>query len=438
MVSLNRIKRDLIGTVFVELLTKIPLYGFEFLLASWLVINQYAEWVALGLLYRTAPYIHLGALSYFNKRYPLVLGKGHGFAAAKIKYHANSVINLITLFLLCLSLVLLILGCISLTVFFVICGILVMQMFTYCQASLRNEGEFFAYAVGLIVFSLTQIGVAYWTVQRYGVLAGVLSTFIAYSLAVIYYTLILNIGYSYSLPKRKNFNRILKLGWAPFLLTISSFVTQVSDRAALICVDDDYKLACYGFFALFFQIGIVMVNSLGKVLGPYVFHLSGRKKLADTLSISINTCYIILALYISMSLFLFFGGDWLIQHYFKKFYGTLLGVYNYATIGVLMSFVFTFYPQLIVAGKEFIIIKINLIYFITSFIIVYFLAIAFPGFFAYSFGSLLLNIFFTVIILNIIEKIVNKKIRTLRYAILFIFLVSLWVDFFYFFHARQV
>ena len=63
--ALLRIKRDLIVTVTIELLTKIPLYGFEFLLASWLVLNQYAEWVALGLIYRVAPYAHFGALSYY-------------------------------------------------------------------------------------------------------------------------------------------------------------------------------------------------------------------------------------------------------------------------------------------------------------------------------------------------------------------------------------
>ncbi len=426
--NLNRIKRDLIITVIVELLAKIPLYGFEFLLANWLVINQYAEWVVLGLIYRMAPYAHIGALSYFNKRYPRLLGGGNIAAAENVRRHTNLTINVVLLFIFFIALLLFELGHVNATTFMVICGVLMMQLFTYCQAKVRNDGNFFAYAIGLVIFSMIQLLVAYYTVKKYGVLAGALSTFIGYLTAVLYYFLILKVEYLYRLPKRRNFNRVIKLGWAPFLLTISSFIIQISDRAALICVDDNYKLAFYGFFSIFFQIGIVAVNSLGKVLGPYVFHLSGRKKLADTLSISLGSCYIIFVLYVCMSVVLIVYGDRLIHHYFVKFSGSFLGVYNYATIGVLISLTFAFYPQLMVAGREYIIIKINLFYSLISFIGVYLLAKHFTGFVVYSFGSFLLNLLYSLIILNVIENVVGRKIHVVRFTMVFIFLTTLAVN----------
>ena len=140
--ALLRIKRDLIVTVTIELLTKIPLYGFEFLLASWLVLNQYAEWVALGLIYRVAPYAHFGALSYYNKRYPVLLGEGNVHAATRINRLTNSVINVLILIFFSIALLLLLFGYLSPTAFLVICGVLTIQVFTYCQAKIRNEGQF--------------------------------------------------------------------------------------------------------------------------------------------------------------------------------------------------------------------------------------------------------------------------------------------------------
>ena len=427
--ALLRIKRDLIVTVTIELLTKIPLYGFEFLLASWLVLNQYAEWVALGLIYRVAPYAHFGALSYYNKRYPVLLGEGNVHAATRINRLTNSVINVLILIFFSIALLLLLFGYLSPTAFLVICGVLTMQVFTYCQAKIRNEGQFAGYAIGLIFFSIIQFAVAYFTVRKYGVFAGAMSTFLAYLVAVIYYIVFLKIDYLYLIPKRRNFNKVIKLGWAPFLLTISSFLTQISDRVALVCVDDDVKLAFYGFFALFFQIGIVAINSLGKVLGPYILHSGGRKKLSNTLSISVNTCYIILVLYMCMSVALLIRGDWLINTYFTKFTGGLLGVYNYATAGILMSLTLAFYPQLIVGCKEYTIIKINFFYCILSSVFIYFLAKYFIGNFVFSFGSFLMNIVYSVIVLTVIEKVVENKIYVVRATILFIFISTLIVNY---------
>ena len=424
-----RLKRNLIVTVIIELLAKIPLYGFEFLLASCLVLDQYAEWAALGLIYRMAPYAHLGALSYFNKRYPVLLGAGHVSAAKKIKHHTNSVVNLLLIFCFALSLLLYLFKVISSPAFFVICGVLVMQIFTYCQAKVRNEGNFSAYSIGLILFSIIQFLIAYYTVNKYGVFAGVMSTFLAYLAAVLYYILVLKIDYLYFIPKQRNFIRVLKLGWAPFLLTISSFMTQAADRVALVMVDDDSKLAFYGFFSLFFQIGIVAINSLGKVLSPYIMHLSGREKLSSTLSISINTCYLIVALFLGMNLMLLMFGNWFIEQYFEKFSGGLLGVYNYATIGILLSLTMAFYPQLIIACKELIIIRINIIYFCLSFIVIYILAKHYEGFYIYSLGSFLMNMVYTVVLFWVIERVVDRKIGVVRLTLLFIFISTVAVNY---------
>lgn len=428
---LVKFKQDLIVTVIVELLAKIPLYVFEFLLASWLVLNDYAEWTALGLIYRMAPYAHLGALSYFNKRYPVILGAGKRAAAEKIQRHTNKIFNGLVLFFLGVSLFLFFLNVINTLTFIAICGVLSIQIYSYCQALVRNEGEFFAYGMGLILFSMFQLLIAYFTVQRYGVIAGAFSTFLGYSMAIFYYLFILRMKYEFYLPKRKNFNRVIKMGWPPFLLTVSSFLVQVSDRFALVCVDDDSKLAFYGFFALFFQIGIIAINAIGKVLSPYIFHLSGKNKRMDTLSISINTCKIILGLYVCMNIALLIGGRALIDTYFPTFTGGLIGVYNYASMGILMSLTLTFYPQLIIACKEHVIVKINFIYFILSFTIIYFLAKFSTGFWIYSLGSFLINMLYSGVLFSVIEKVVQKKITIVRFMICFMGMATLLVNYAY-------
>lgn len=426
-----KLKRDLTITIMGELFTKIPLYGFEFLLASWLVINQYAEWAALGLIYRLAPYAHFGALSYFNKRYPVLLGKGNLPAAEQIKKHTNSIINVLILIAFVIFFLLFLLKCINTATFLVICGVLTMQIYTYCQAKLRNDGDFRGYTVGLFIFSLMQFVIAYFTVKKYGVLAGVLSTFLAYLAAVFYYVILLKMNYLYFIPRIKNVTRIIKLGWAPFLLTISSFLIQISDRLALVIVDDSNKLAFYGFFALFLQIGIVTVNSLGKVLGPYILHLSGRKELADTLTISLATCYLILAIYFCLCLTLFWQGDPLIDYFFTHFSGSLIGVYNYATIGILISLSIAFYPQLIAASQETRIIKMNLGYFCISFIVIYLLAKNFSGYFIFSFASVLMNLGYSLLFLIFIEHIMRKKIYLMRGILVVILITTLGINYCY-------
>lgn len=426
--SPTRLKRNLIVTVFVELVTKVPLYGFEFLLASWLYMNQYAEWAAISLIYRLGPYVHLGALSYFNKQYPLVLGQGDEKAAFLIQEHANTVINFLIVFFFSLSLSLYMFNYLSALAFWVISGVLVMQVFTYAQAKLRNEGHFSAYSIGLVIFSLLQFTIAFFTVKHFGVFAGVMSTLFAYLAAVFYYLFIINIDYLYRLPKRRHFMQVIALGSAPFLLTISSFLTQAGDRVALIMVNNKYQLACYGFFALFFQIGIVAINSLGKVLSPTIFHLSGQKKSSNTLSISMNTCYLIVGLYVVLSLMLFFSGNWMINHYFMKFHGGLLGVYNYATMGLLLSLTLSFYPQLMVASKEFVVIRANLLYFGFNVLVIYVVATLFRGFYVYSFASFLMNMIYTAFVFRIIERVLDQKLLFIRVTLALIFILTVVIN----------
>lgn len=426
---LIKFKQDLILTVMIEFLTKVPLYAFEFLLASCLVLNDYAEWTALGLIYRSAPYMHLGALSYFNKRYPVLLGAGKKRAAEKIQQHTNHIFNALILSFFVLSFLLYVFKFISTLTFVAIGGVLMIQIYAYCQALIRNEGEFYAYAVGLILFSMFQWLIAYFTVQTYGVLAAAFSTFFAYFIAVFYYLFMLKLKYEFDLPKPENLKRVLRMGWAPFLLTISSFLVQISDRFALVCVNDDSKLAFYGFFALFFQIGIVMINAIGKVLSPYIFHLSGKKNVSDTLAVSLNTCSMVMVLYLLMSLVLWVGGHALIDRYFPMFSGGLIGVYNYASIGILMSLTLAFYPQLIVANQEWIVVKMNLFFFTSSFIVIYFLAKYSNGFWLYSIGSFLMNLFYSGVIFRVIEKVVQRKLFSVRWMMACMGIITLMANY---------
>ena len=88
----NNVARNLVVSLSGEFLSKIPLYLFEFLLASWLLVNEYAEWAVMILFVRMGPYLHLGALSYFNKCYPLLIGEGSQVQYLVIK-ETSGIIN---------------------------------------------------------------------------------------------------------------------------------------------------------------------------------------------------------------------------------------------------------------------------------------------------------------------------------------------------------
>jgi O-antigen/teichoic acid export membrane protein len=428
IVSTRSLKRGLLISLSGEALSKIPLYAFEFILASWLTLNDYAEWAALFLIFRFAPYCHLGALSYFNKRYPFLAGRELYFAKERVKLNTNLAINTVIIAIATFGLLFFISGYISAIQFFVICILIIMQMYTYCQSVVRNDGDFRAFTVGLLLFSFCQLLVALLLLDRFGILGATFSVFCGYLIAVIYYLFVVKVAYRLKLIRWRVLKRLLRVGFTPFLLTISAFLLQVSDRIALFFLDDIQKLAFYGFFALFMQLGIVIVNSAGKVLGPYILNLGGRKDVASTLYISIYNSYFIFIFYFLFSIGCYFLGDIILEAYFVNFTGSVIGVYNYATIGFMMAICMSFYPQLIVANKEFVVIVLNLCFSLILIVSIYYVAQAFSNYLAFTRASLLLNSIFSLVFLLFVERTLRVKLAKVKLVVSLMLVNTLLVN----------
>lgn len=424
------LSRNLLVSLTGEAISKVPLYVFEFVLASLLVIDDYAQWAVLALFYRFSAYAHLGILSYLNKRYPLLLGRGYAVAKKNIVKNANASINLLLVCFLLVALVFFIFGYISILELIVFATLIVVQIYTFCQSMARNDGDFIAFVVGLLLFSCVQLIAALLLVEKYTVLGAVISVLIGYSTATLYYMFFSNVTYGFGLIKFNRFKRILKIGFTPFLLTVSVFVAQVADRISLVILDDKQQLAFYGFFALFMQLGIVIVNSVGKVIGPYIITLSGKKGVSSSISISVYNAYFIFIFYFIFSGGCYFFGDMVINEYFEKFQGGMLGVYNYATIGLIMAVCMGFYPQIVATSNESKVIKLNLVFSAILISTIYFVASRFDGYVVYSLASLVLNFIFALVMIKLISHTLGAGLIRVSSMISFMAINTLLVNFY--------
>ncbi|MGI1677497.1 MAG: hypothetical protein K6L75_02085 [Cellvibrionaceae bacterium] len=420
-------KKSLFISLVGEFLSKFPLFGFEFLLAAKLSLYDYAFWSSLLLLYRFSPYLHFGVLSYFNKRYPLMLGRNRQESKKRIARQVNKSINLIALLIFILAILFLFLDIINFKHFIVIVTISFIQIYTYSQAVLRNEGEFLHFTIGLLLFSGFQFIFSLVMVDEIGIWGAILSVFFGYLVSILYYVKISNVDFNWGMIRLNDLIRITKLGLVPFLLTISAFFVQVSDRIALFIVDDTTLMASYGFFAIFLQLGIVMVNSIGKVMSPYIITKVGRDGASSTLSLCIYNVYIICFVYLIFFMGCYLYGDFFVNKFFQNFSGSILGVLNYGTVGFLLAIGLTFYPQLIAVNKEKTVIYLNFISSAFLVVAVYFGATLFKGYLVFSSLSLLINSCVVYLLVLLLEKKLEVNLKSVKLIVAVIFVNTFFV-----------
>ncbi len=417
-----KLRRGLTFSLAGEFLSKFPLYGFEFVLASTLALHDYAKWTALLIFIRFAPYCHFGALSYFNKRYPFYNGKQLLKAKNRVSNQTNFAINSILLIMLGLALLSFFFSLISIDELLIILAVLLTQIYAFCQSKVRNNGDFASFSIGLLLFACVQFLASLVLVKNLNVLGGILSVFIGYIVAVSYYLFTTQCKYRFVLMPIKKLYKILKLGTTPFLLTISAFFIQIADRIALVFADNEKNLAFYGFFSIFMQLGIVIVNSTGKVLGPYILTKSSEKNVISTIKISVYNCYFIFGFYLCFSLFIYAFGNLFIDRYFSNFSGSILGLYNYAIVGFVLAIGLVFYPQLISVNREKYIIGLNVVFGLILLFSIYLTSKNIEGVGGFSLTSLTINSMLTLLFIHYVEKSLGFKLFNVRLIVFFILL----------------
>lgn len=360
----GKLEKALYVVFTAEAITKLVALMFDVMLASLLAISDYAEWSALYMLVKLSPYFHFGALSYFNKRYPLVLGRRDHEKADVIFTWVGGIISYLAISIFFIFIFLFLLGFVSLRYFLLSSTVPLVLFFSLFQAKLRCDGRFLEYSIGSVMQSIFMLLLCFFLLDELGVEGILLSVALSYFVSN---------GYYYS--KEHSFfffnckwtvvKRVLFLGAPSLLVAVSSFFVQFSDRVALIVVGSDKQLAYYGFYFLFAQVSIVFVNTLGKVLGPYVVFLHGARKVSSQSEANIGSvlegnlkAVVMVACIFSVLVAIFF--DDLASIYFTNYVDGRIGAICYVFVGANISLAMVIYPYLISLGKEYDLIIFNL------------------------------------------------------------------------------
>ncbi|NGN98466.1 hypothetical protein G5S52_12650 [Grimontia sp. S25] len=394
-------------------------------MVSTLTVADYGKWTAVYFFVRLSPYLHFGALSYFNKRYPYTLGKQ--ISTKNVENFTKTSLKLIAYLILLVG---------SISVFFVeeplYCFLLSlvatsMLLYTFYQSKFRCDGRFYYYTSGLILYAFSQLILAYILVSRYGIAGGLVSILLAYTFAVMFYYLIdRKVKRNWSDDRNplriKRLRKVVTIGWPYFLLTISSFIVQSSDRIALILYGNDIKLAYYGFFFIFMQIGIIFINSVGKIIGPGIINLIGGGEIKNVDNIENRTLFSIMLMHFVLCIFWILFGDLIINSYFGKFNGSTPGAFSYYCIGIMSSISIIFYPKIVALNKERFLIGFNIIHslFLTS--ILYIFLLYSDGVFNYAYMSIIINFIFYTLFFIVTSKLFYINLKKVLFANTLVFI----------------
>lgn len=253
-------------TVISEILAKFPLLAFEAFLASYFPVSTLADWSRLQVLLRALPYLHMGSLSAYVRRYPLHMGRQQNRAAARLDadvFGATVWLGALWGVLAAIAGAILVPGSI-----FVPLGLLVAtfaaQIYAFEQARLRNRHQFGRAAVLLCIYAFTVLllGVPLvWTV-------GLAGPPLAYGIAYLF---------GIAVARRRDYAvkttmftvlRLIRWGTQTFALTISHFFLIIADRLALTLVGGDAVLAAHAVIFLFTQVLNALTGAIGRVLMP--------------------------------------------------------------------------------------------------------------------------------------------------------------------------
>lgn len=351
-------KKQLAKVFLGEFVAKALQFVFEFMLVRMLAQAELASWVVFSFVLRFSPYASFGCLSYLNKFYPLQ--SEDVVAQAEIKEKVQQNIFLISVFFFIASFVF---AFIFLTSsesvhFDVAMSLFVMSLilqYTFFQSLLRNKFEFERYIAGLLLFCVAQLSAAlilYKYFSFHGIYYGIL---LAYILTILYYWLATKSKFTLAL--NQFYLDVIKSGLPPFLLTIVSFLFQSIDRIALIIYSNEAFLASYAVFFIFYQLGLILVNTAGKVISPFFLSQADEKK-ADFMIFGFFLLFTVLY-FIFLCCFLLWGGYFL-EFFLPNYAHLFKEIFIYLVIGYLVAYSQIYFNELVKRSKEILVVVLTI------------------------------------------------------------------------------
>lgn len=384
----------LLKKIFVgEFIVKVFQFSFEFLVVRYISKSSLSAWAIYSFILRFAPYCTFGSISYLNKFYPQYAANGDEELSCKCINNTCSNVVFFTMIFFLIGLCLLVLyffnrnavSFIWYALGFISISFIV--YYTYLQSILRNTFNFTIYVYGFVLLSFVQVSVLFFFIPDLTIYNVVFSIFLAYLLCIFYYLRYLlrfgcsvfSIGFSFS---------VIRSGLAPFILSMSIFLMQSSDRLALILIGNKDLLAGYVICFVFYQLGVVIVNTAGKVFSP--FFLASREHDESTRYITLFARYFSLVFFFIILLYYFFSAQ--IPSLFgqgKDMYSKEIGIY--LSIGFFSSYSQIFFNKMIKLSKENDAITVSVIFSILNILVVYYFAVNDKTFYIISIASLVVN-----------------------------------------------
>lgn len=343
------------GLVFgSDLVSKIILLFLDGLIIASLPEDQIAAFLLFSFFIRFAPYSGFGTISYITK----ILPQTHEHSeqqqvilnASRLVFLLAAVYLSVALFLFLLSASGDITEAKQLAIaFLAISLILVMTM---QQTVSRGLFEFPFYVVSQMLQAILALSLGLLLIPPFG-LTGLYAAFLmSYGGAIMVWWLLcrqkLWPSTSHSFTLSELMLPLRTGGWF-FLLTISLFFMQSLDRFAVLQLGDAHAQTMFGVGFLFYQMGIIVINSIGKVAGPMI--LSGKGKFSETQS-SNMLCLFCVAVYCLVLLFYLafatVAADWVPMRFQAA---QDIAIY-YLTSGFITAFGLALVPQLLKRNGE--------------------------------------------------------------------------------------
>lgn len=292
--------------VFVsDFVSKIALLFLDGFIIASLPADQIAIFLLFSFFIRFAPYSGFGTISYITK----VLPQAHEQSdQQQVVLNASRMVFLLAAIYFGVALLLFYIsasGDISeiaqlAIAFLAISLILIMTM---QQTVSRSLFAFPVYVVSQMLQAILALGLGLFLIPPFGINGLYTAVLMSYGGAIIVWWLLspqklwpsASTSFTLSdlmLPLRAG-------GWF-FLLTISLFFIQSLDRFAVLQLGDVQAQTMFGVGFLFYQMGIIVINSIGKVAGPMI--ISGQSKFSERQSTNM-LCLFCLAAYFLVFLF---------------------------------------------------------------------------------------------------------------------------------------
>jgi len=382
-----------------DLISKISLLILDGIIVSLLPSDKIAAYLLFSFFVRFAPYSGFGAISYVTK----VLPQTHkAKAQQQVIKKASALVFLLSAIYFGSALILFFFsasrqigGNIELSVAMLAIGLILIMSLQ--QTISRGLFAFNIYVISQLVQSIVAMGLGLLLIPSFG-LVGIYFAFLAsYVVAIIAWCIFsrqrLSLDFTRCFMPSNLIFPIRAGGWF-FLLTVMLFFMQSLDRYATLQLGDEQAKTIFAVGFLFYQLGIIAINSIGKVAGPMI--LSGRGSLDETQGSDVLCLLCIVAysfvLLIFLS-FLAFAPDW-IPDRFRSAHD--VSIY-YLTSGFVTALGLSLIPQLIRNNAEKLLLLLVLAINIAVVVGVYFFSYLFRTPQDFAFLSLLTSATFSLV-----------------------------------------